>query len=196
MHSSAALTYQYQNRDVPRSGARQTVPRPAHNSVRAAPAISWRLTLPAPTCRPKKLFYSFSSSVASSNDDLACRSLNPDSDKTRCVACHCSKTQPLAAEFPRGCVGAALTFSVFRSSSHFTTHASRRKGVLPRRLRSRRCSRRGKLLLLFKRKGSIISTAVFPDPVGIVTIPGCSCREVRCKCMDCTELSVIKAHAD
>src|SRR5208283_3778461 len=40
----------------------------------------------------------------------------------------------LAAELRRGCGGGGLTFSVFHSSSHFTTHPSRRKDVLPRRL--------------------------------------------------------------
>src|SRR5208283_2053563 len=60
---------------------------------------------------------------------------NPDSGKTRCVACRCPQTPQLAAEFPRGCVGGSPTFSVFHSSSHFTTHPCRRKGVLLRRLR-------------------------------------------------------------
>jgi len=138
VQSPGALTYWHQNQDVLRSGVRPTVPRPAHNSVRAASAISWRPTPRAPSGWPKKLFYSpsFSSSVASSDDGQACRSSNPDSYKTRCVAYRCSQTPPLAAEPPRGCGGGVLNFSVFHSSSHFTTHASRRKGVLPRRLPS------------------------------------------------------------
>ena len=130
-HSPDARTYSYRNQDIPRSGARPAASRPARNSVRAASAISWRTTPPPPTGQSKKLFYSFSSSVASSDDDSVCRSSNPDSDKTRCVACRCSQTLPLAAELPRGCVAGVLAFSVFHSSSHFTTHASRRKGVLP-----------------------------------------------------------------
>ena len=75
-------------------------------------------------------------SVASSDDGQACRSLNPDCGKTRCVACRCSQTPLLTPEFPRGCVGGSPTFSVFHSSSHFTTDPCRRKGVLPRRLLS------------------------------------------------------------
>src|SRR5271157_4581108 len=136
-HSRGARTYWCQNQGAPRSDARPTAPRQAHNSVRAALAISWRPTPPAPTGQPKKLFYSFSSSVASSDAGQACRSSNPDSDKTRCVACRCSQTPPLAAQSPRGCVGGSPPLAVFHASSHFTTHASRRKGVLPRRLRCR-----------------------------------------------------------
>jgi hypothetical protein len=136
VHSPGARTYPYQNQGVPRSGARPIAPRPAHNPARTASAISWRPTPPVATGRPKKLFYSFSSSVASSGDDSACRSSNRDSDKTRCVACRCSQTPPRAAEFPHGCVGGSPTFSVFHSSSHFTTHASQRKGVLARRLQT------------------------------------------------------------
>jgi hypothetical protein len=77
-------------KDVPRSGARPAAARPARNSVRVASAIFWRPTPPAPTGRPKKLLYSSSSSssIASSDADSACRSSNPDSGKTRCVACH------------------------------------------------------------------------------------------------------------
>ena len=104
VHSPGARTYWYQNQDVPRFGARLAAPPPAHNSLRAASVISWRPTPPAPTGRPKKLFYSFSSSVASSDDGQACRSSTSYSDKTRCAACRCSQTQPLAAELPRGCV--------------------------------------------------------------------------------------------
>jgi hypothetical protein len=44
------------------------------------------------------------------------------------------KNSALAAEFPGSCVGGALTFSVFHSSSEFTIRASRRKGVLLKRL--------------------------------------------------------------
>ncbi len=69
--------------------ARPTAPRLGRNSVRAASAISYRPTPLAPTGRLKKLFYSFSSSVVSSDDDQACRSSNPDSGKTRRVACRC-----------------------------------------------------------------------------------------------------------
>src|SRR5208283_405372 len=134
-HSRGARTYGCQNQGALRSDARPTSPRQAHNSVRVALAISWRPTPPAATSLPKKLFYSFPSSVASSGDDSACRSSNPDSGKTRCVACRCPQTPQLAAEFPRGCVGGSPTFSVSHSSSHFTTHASHRKGALPRRLR-------------------------------------------------------------
>src|SRR5271157_1648593 len=133
-HSRGARTYGCQNQGALRSDARPTSPRQAHNSVRVALAISWRPTPPAATSLPKKLFYSFPSSVASSGDDSACRSSNPDSGKTRCVACRCPQTPQLAAEFPRGCVGGSPTFSVFHSSSHFTTHPCRRKGVLLRRL--------------------------------------------------------------
>src|SRR5438552_8481977 len=84
-------------------------PRLAHNSVRAASATSWRPTPPAPTGRPQKLLYSFFSSVASSDVDPACRNSNPDSGKTRCVACRYSQTPPLTFELPRGCVVWGLT---------------------------------------------------------------------------------------
>lgn len=134
VHSPGARTYWYQNQDVLRSGVRPTVPQPAHNSVRAASAISWWPTPPAPTGWLKKLFYSFSSSVAYSDDDSACRSSNPESGKTRCVACRCLQTPLLAAELPRACAGGAPTLSVFHSSSHFTIRAARRKGVLLKRL--------------------------------------------------------------
>ena len=134
LRSIATAAYSYQNQDVPRSGARPTAPRPAHNSVPAASAISWRPTPPAPTGRPKKLFYSFSSSVASSDDDSACRSSNPDSGKTRCVACRCSQTPPLAAELPLAYVAWALPTSFLRSSSYFNTDTISRTGVLVRRL--------------------------------------------------------------
>ena len=133
--SPNARTYLNQNQDIPRSGARSEAPQPAHNSIRAASAISWRPTPPGPTDWPTKPFYSFSSSVASSDDGQACRSSTSYSDKTRCVACRCSQTPPLAAQFPRGCVGGVLAFSVLHPFSHFTTHDSRPKGVLLRRLR-------------------------------------------------------------
>ena len=135
-HSPGARMFSYQNQDVPRFGSRPTAPRPAHNPVRGALAISWRPTPPVPTGQSKKLFYSFSSSVASSDAGQACRSSNPDCGKTRCVACRCSQTPLLIAEFPRGCVSGVLTLSVLHSFSRFTTHASRPKGVLLRRLRS------------------------------------------------------------
>src|SRR5207245_1064902 len=89
-----------ENQDVPRSGARPAAPQLAHNSVRAASATSWRPTPPAPTGRPQKLLYSFFSSVASSDDDPACRNSNLDSGKTRCVACRYSQTPPLTFELP------------------------------------------------------------------------------------------------
>src|SRR5438552_8798588 len=99
-------------------------PRLAHNSVRAASATSWRPTPPAPTGRPQKLLYSFFSSVASSDDDPACRNSNPDSGKTRCVACRYSQTPPLTFELPRGCVAWRLTTCLLRSSSYFNTRHS------------------------------------------------------------------------
>jgi hypothetical protein len=71
-NSPGARTYWYQNRDVLRSGARPAAPQTAHNSVRAASAIPWRPTPPAPTGRPKKLVYAFSSNAAFSDADPAC----------------------------------------------------------------------------------------------------------------------------
>ena len=47
-------------------------PRPAHNSVRAASAISWPPTPPALNDRPKRLAYAFSSSAVSLDDDPVC----------------------------------------------------------------------------------------------------------------------------
>src|SRR2546427_10491729 len=91
-----------ENQDVPRSGARPAAPQLAHNSVRAASATSWRPTPPAPTGRPQKLLYSFFSRVASSDDDSARRNSNPDSGKTPCVACRCSRTPPLTSELQGG----------------------------------------------------------------------------------------------
>src|SRR5438874_9307139 len=113
-----------ENQDVPRSGARPAAPQLAHNSVRAASATSWRPTPPAPTGWPQKLLYSFFSSVASSDDDSACRNSNPDSGKTRCVACRYSRTPPLTSELPRGCVAWGLTTCFLRSSSYFSTRHS------------------------------------------------------------------------
>src|SRR6266550_2780351 len=113
-----------ENQDVPRSGARPAAPQLAHNSVRAASATSWRPTPPAPTGRPQKLVYSFFSSVASSDDDPACRNSNLDSGKTRCVACRYSQTPPLTFELPRGCVAWGLTTCLLRSSSYFNTRHS------------------------------------------------------------------------
>src|SRR3989475_8251125 len=114
-----------ENQDVPRSGARPAAPQLAHNSVRAASATSWRPTPPAPTGRPQKLLYSFFPSVASSDDDPACRNSNLDSGKTRCVACRYSQTPPLTFELPRGCVAWGLTTCLLRSSSYFNTPHSR-----------------------------------------------------------------------
>src|SRR6266699_3504152 len=84
----------------------------------------WRPTPPAPTGRPQKLLYSFFSSVASSDDDPACRNSNLDSGKTRCVACRYSQTPPLTFELPRGCVAWGLTTCLLRSSSYFNTRHS------------------------------------------------------------------------
>ncbi len=109
---------------------------PAHNSIRAAPAISWLPTPPAPTGRPKKLFCSFSSSVASSGDDQACRSSNPDSGKTRCAAYRCSQTQPPTAEPPLVYVAWALTTRFLPPSRHFNIDPTCRTGVLIRRLQN------------------------------------------------------------
>jgi len=50
---------------------------PARNSVRAAPAISSRPTPPAPTGQPQNLLCSSFPSVASSDDDSACRTQSP-----------------------------------------------------------------------------------------------------------------------
>ena len=123
-----------ENQDVPRSGARPAAPQLAHNSVRAASATSWRPTPPAPTGRPQKLVYSFFSSVASSDDDPACRNSNLDSGKTRCVACRYSQTPPLTFELPRGCVAWGLTTCLLRSSSYFNTRHSSANRVLVRHL--------------------------------------------------------------
>jgi len=60
------------NQDAPRSGARPAAPGPAHNSVRAASAISWPPTPPAPNDRPRKLVYTFSSSAVSLHGDPEC----------------------------------------------------------------------------------------------------------------------------
>ena len=120
VHSLGARTYSYQNQDVPRSGARPVGSRPAHNSLRAGSATSWRPTPPAPTGRPQKLLCSSYSSVASSDDDAGCQNSNPDSGKTRCVACHCSQTRPPTAELPRGYVAWALTTLFLRSSATST----------------------------------------------------------------------------
>ena len=60
----------YPSQDAPRSGARPAAPRPAHDPVPAASAISWRPTPPAPNDRPKKLVYAvyaFSSNAAFSD---------------------------------------------------------------------------------------------------------------------------------
>jgi hypothetical protein len=65
-------TYSDQNQDVPRSGARPSAPPPAHNSVRAASAISWPPTPPAPNDRPRKLAYAFSSNAVSLDGDPVC----------------------------------------------------------------------------------------------------------------------------
>ena len=134
-HSPGARTYSYQNQDLPRCGARPTAPRPAHNSVPAASAISWRPTPPAPTGRPQKLLCSFFSSVASSDADSACRSSNRDSGKTRCVARRCSQTPLLAAELRLAYVAWVPTTSVLRSSGHLNTDRAPRTGVLVKRLR-------------------------------------------------------------
>jgi hypothetical protein len=64
--------YSDQNQDVPRSGARPSAPPPAHNSVRAASAISWPPTPPAPNDRPRKLAYAFSSNAVSLDGDPVC----------------------------------------------------------------------------------------------------------------------------
>ena len=45
---------------------------PVRNSVRAALAISWPPTPPAPNDRPRKLAYAFSSSAAFSDGDPVC----------------------------------------------------------------------------------------------------------------------------
>jgi hypothetical protein len=136
-YSPSAGTYSYQNQDVPRSGARPTTPRPAHNSFRAASAISWRPTPPAPTGQTErpKLHDSSSSSVASSDADSACRSSNPDSGKTRCVACRWSQTPPPSAELPLAYVFWALPTFFLWSSSYFNTDPTPRTGVLVERLR-------------------------------------------------------------
>src|SRR5438552_19035929 len=123
-----------ENQDVPRSGARPAAPRPPHNSVRAASATSWRPTPPAPTGRPQKLLYSFFSSVASSDDDSACRNSNPDSGKTRCVACRWSRTPPLTSELPRGCVAWGLTTCFLQSSTTSTQDTPPPTDVLVRHL--------------------------------------------------------------
>src|SRR6266567_5261065 len=123
-----------ENQDVPRSGARPAAPQLAHNSVRAASATSWRPTPPAPTGQPRKLVYSFFSSVASSDDDSACRSSNPDSGKTRCVACRCSQTPPPTAELPPAYVAWALPASFLWSPSYLNTDTPPRTGVLVKRL--------------------------------------------------------------
>jgi len=68
----APAIYSYQNQDAPRSDARPVAPRPAHKSVRAASAISWPPTPPAPNDRPKKLIYAFSSNAAFSDGDPMC----------------------------------------------------------------------------------------------------------------------------
>jgi len=134
VHSPVARTYSCQNPDVPRSGARPAVPRPARNSLRAAAAISWRTTPPPPTGRSKTLLCSSSSSVASSDADSTCRSSNPDSGKTRCAACRCSQNPPPTAELPLAYVAWALTTFFLRSSSYFNTDTSPRTGVLVKRL--------------------------------------------------------------
>ena len=57
-----------------------------------------------------------------------CRSSNPVSGKTRCVACHCLQTQPLDAELPRECVdlrAEVFCFS-FIQPLHHTRFSSKR----------------------------------------------------------------------
>src|ERR1035437_1350911 len=93
-----------------------------------------RPTPPASTGQPKKLFYSSSSSVASSDADSAYRSSNPDSCKTRRGACRYSPTPSLAAEPPLAYVAWALPPSFLRSSSYFNTITTPRTGVLLKRL--------------------------------------------------------------
>jgi len=75
----------------------------------------------------------------SSDDGQACQSSNPDSGKTRCVACHRSRIPPLAAELRRGCVGGVLPLSVFHSSSDFTTQRFSSKGCVAQTLTFEMC---------------------------------------------------------
>src|SRR5881296_4237507 len=63
LQQTDARKYRHQNQDVPRSGAHPVAPRPARNSIRAASAISWPPTPPAPNDRPRKLAYAFSSNA-------------------------------------------------------------------------------------------------------------------------------------
>src|SRR5258708_3106495 len=88
--------------------------------------VHWQI----PSGGPQKLLYSFFSSVASSDDDSACRKSNPDSGKTRCVACRCSETPPSTAELPPAYVAWALETSFLWSSSYLNTDKTPRTGVL------------------------------------------------------------------
>ena len=100
------------------------------------------------------------------DDDSACRSSNPASGKTCCVACRCSQTPPPTAEPLLANVAWALPTSFLRSVRHFNTDTSPRTGVLVKRLRSR---------------------AVPPDPEDrfqeLVSFPGAgnSRRQIRMK---------------
>jgi hypothetical protein len=89
-HSPAARACPHQNHVALRPGDHPTTTRPVGELIRATSAISGRPILRVPTGGTQKVFYSFSSSVASSSDaGSACRSSNPDCGKIHCVACRC-----------------------------------------------------------------------------------------------------------
>ena len=107
--------------DVPRSGARPTTPRPAHNSVRVQPSISWWLIPLAPIGCLQERFSFFPSIAVSADADQACRSSTADCGKTRFVAYRCLQTPQLAAELPLAYAVWALTTSFPKSSGNLNT---------------------------------------------------------------------------